>query len=244
MPINTTGHPDIDSATGEIAVALRNANPGKPEQTYYDEAMRLRDEIMSGACERARLASRNTARVRHHSADDIDGLGECVNVFAPVVVVVRAGGKRQMEITAHEVPSYTKPGPTIVTIKIPATFTGKCGPNGTGEFYTGVKPGMRGIAMHEVSSTGYESWAFGTGESAWLMCDREDLELHEPQAPEPGDKIMFPRAPMHWNRKNVYVVTAVAGDTMSYVAESAPDAEPYTLTLERGLAMGMTPTTA
>jgi hypothetical protein len=46
--IKTTGNDRIDRATAEIAVALRDASPGQREQCYYDEAMRLRDEIMAG----------------------------------------------------------------------------------------------------------------------------------------------------------------------------------------------------
>lgn len=47
--IITTGCPRVDEATAEIAVALRDASPGRPDQHYYDEAMRLRDEILAGA---------------------------------------------------------------------------------------------------------------------------------------------------------------------------------------------------
>jgi len=46
--ITVTGNSQIDRATAEIAVALRNASPGKRDQHYYDEASRLRDEIMQG----------------------------------------------------------------------------------------------------------------------------------------------------------------------------------------------------
>ena len=42
MAIRTTGNRDIDGATGEIALALRAQCPGKRDQHYYDEAMRLR----------------------------------------------------------------------------------------------------------------------------------------------------------------------------------------------------------
>jgi hypothetical protein len=85
-----------------------------------------------------------------------------------------------MEITAKEIIGYTKPGPTVAEIKISATFIGKCGPYGTGEGYTGVKPGMRGIARLDVWSTGLEGWEFGSGHDAWLSCDRADVDLHEP----------------------------------------------------------------
>ena len=45
----TTGNGDIDSATAEIAVALRNAcNYTCGDQDHYDEAMRLRNRIMAG----------------------------------------------------------------------------------------------------------------------------------------------------------------------------------------------------
>jgi hypothetical protein len=53
MPVATTGNALIDTATAEIAGALRDGDPGKRDQYYYDEAMRLRDEIIAGALERA-----------------------------------------------------------------------------------------------------------------------------------------------------------------------------------------------
>lgn len=49
--IRTTGNDRIDTATSEIAVALRDAQPVWHDQHYYDEAMRLRDEIMAGTTE-------------------------------------------------------------------------------------------------------------------------------------------------------------------------------------------------
>jgi len=51
MPISTTGNALIDSATAEIAVTLRDA--GHMRGVCYTEAMRLRDEIIVGALERA-----------------------------------------------------------------------------------------------------------------------------------------------------------------------------------------------
>lgn len=45
--INVTGNPDIDQATAEIAVALRDS--GLPEHKAYEEAERLRDVIMKGS---------------------------------------------------------------------------------------------------------------------------------------------------------------------------------------------------
>lgn len=52
MGITTTGNDRIDTATSEIAIALRDAgNPGQSEAYFYAEAMRLRDEIMAGARE-------------------------------------------------------------------------------------------------------------------------------------------------------------------------------------------------
>jgi hypothetical protein len=48
MPINTTGNSRIDDAAAEIAIALRRASPGSPDQAYYHEAMRLRDAVMTG----------------------------------------------------------------------------------------------------------------------------------------------------------------------------------------------------
>jgi hypothetical protein len=47
--IEVTGNDRIDTATAEIAVALRDASPGGRDQSYYTEAQRLRDEIMQGA---------------------------------------------------------------------------------------------------------------------------------------------------------------------------------------------------
>ena len=54
--ITTTGNAELDSATSEIASALRHASPGTvhgplPDQYFYDEAMRLRDAIMNGTRE-------------------------------------------------------------------------------------------------------------------------------------------------------------------------------------------------
>lgn len=49
MSIRTTGNPQIDTATAEIAVALRDGGFGRRDQDRYDEAMRLRDEILAGA---------------------------------------------------------------------------------------------------------------------------------------------------------------------------------------------------
>ena len=50
--INTTGNAELDSATSEIASALRHASPvDHGDQYFYDEAMRLRDAIMKGTRE-------------------------------------------------------------------------------------------------------------------------------------------------------------------------------------------------
>lgn len=54
--IEVTGNSRIDGATAEIAVALRDASPHLRDQYYYDEAMRLRDEIMAGTAELARVS--------------------------------------------------------------------------------------------------------------------------------------------------------------------------------------------
>lgn len=78
MPINTTGHDGIDSATAEIAVALRKACPVLcGDQDHYDEAVRLRDAIMDGT--RA-LDSRDTL-----ARDDTD------RALAPAKVVDQDG---------------------------------------------------------------------------------------------------------------------------------------------------------
>jgi hypothetical protein len=87
-----------------------------------------------------------------------------------------------LDITVHEMGTgYKNSGRTVATIKYDATFTGKSGPAGTSEFFTGVKPGMRGTAARKIySADGSESWSFSIG-GAWLVCDREDLELNEPE---------------------------------------------------------------
>jgi hypothetical protein len=51
MSIETTGSARTDTATSEIALALRSGHPGHRDQYYYDWAMRLRDEIMAGTRE-------------------------------------------------------------------------------------------------------------------------------------------------------------------------------------------------
>jgi hypothetical protein len=61
--ITVTGQPDIDQATAEIAVALRDASPGKRDQHYYDEAARLRDAIMAGTRALAEPAKTATDKV-------------------------------------------------------------------------------------------------------------------------------------------------------------------------------------
>jgi len=52
MPIDTTGNDRIDTAAAEIAVAIRDARVGLPtryrDQDHYNEAQRLRDEIIMG----------------------------------------------------------------------------------------------------------------------------------------------------------------------------------------------------
>jgi hypothetical protein len=61
--IAVTGNRRADDATSEIALALRDASPGKSDQYYYDEAMRLRDEILAGAAELAARPPVRRARV-------------------------------------------------------------------------------------------------------------------------------------------------------------------------------------
>lgn len=52
MAITTTGNSQVDTATAEIAVLLRDATYStRTDQSYYNEAMRLRDEIMAGTRE-------------------------------------------------------------------------------------------------------------------------------------------------------------------------------------------------
>src|ERR1700751_2903889 len=56
--IKTTGNERIDTATAELALALRLSKPDKRDQDYYDEAMRLRDEMMTGTLKTGAAASR------------------------------------------------------------------------------------------------------------------------------------------------------------------------------------------
>jgi hypothetical protein len=58
----------------------------------------------------------------------------------------------------------------------PARFTGRAGPAGTGEFYTGVRPGATGVAERLTYESGQVYWAFSSG-GAWLVCDRDEVEL-------------------------------------------------------------------
>lgn len=48
MPIKVTGNELIDTATAEIAVALRDAVPGGRDGAYYEAAEIVRDAIMAG----------------------------------------------------------------------------------------------------------------------------------------------------------------------------------------------------
>lgn len=53
--IKVTGNSRIDGATAEIAGHIRDGRVGSRvryrEQDHYDEAMRLRDEILAGAAD-------------------------------------------------------------------------------------------------------------------------------------------------------------------------------------------------
>lgn len=51
MGITPTGNSRIDEATAELALELRMAHPSMREQSLYNEAMRIRDEIMAGTRE-------------------------------------------------------------------------------------------------------------------------------------------------------------------------------------------------
>jgi hypothetical protein len=65
---------------------------------------------------------------------------------------------------------------TITETTFAAQFTGRCGPTGRGEGYSGVTPGATGVAKRSTWSTGLESWSFSVG-GAWLGCKRADIEL-------------------------------------------------------------------
>jgi hypothetical protein len=86
--ITTTGNPGVDQATAEIAVALRDASPGKRDQDYYNEAMRLRDAILSGAREapvqeRAPEVTELLARIREQERENDGGWpgGDTVDIL-------------------------------------------------------------------------------------------------------------------------------------------------------------------
>lgn len=71
--IRVTGNDRIDTATAEIVLVLREGYALRlTEQGYYDEAMRLRDEIMAG--ERARIHARLAERWPGTAARAIDEL--------------------------------------------------------------------------------------------------------------------------------------------------------------------------
>jgi hypothetical protein len=76
MSIKITGNQDIDEATAEIAVALRDANPGQRQQEYYDMAESLRDAIMAGtrqlALDKAVTESEWMAGDRERVLDEAD----------------------------------------------------------------------------------------------------------------------------------------------------------------------------
>lgn len=61
--------------------------------------------------------------------------------------------------------------------------------------------------------------------------------------PEPGDQVMFPFAPGHWNRTRVYEVTEVTLDEVCYkvAGEPLPIDGPYSASLELARKMGMSP---
>jgi hypothetical protein len=63
--ISTTGNSRIDTATAEIALALRAGHRGHGDQYYYDWAMRLRDEILAGAIEMAAAGVYNPVTGEH-----------------------------------------------------------------------------------------------------------------------------------------------------------------------------------
>jgi hypothetical protein len=81
MGIQTTGISQVDQATAEIAVALRDASPGHREQGYCDEAMRLRDAILNGTDavrmlrDKAVSYSRDARQFRHMALHPADGDG-------------------------------------------------------------------------------------------------------------------------------------------------------------------------
>ena len=72
MPVITTGNASVDDATAEIALALRDGDPRKRDQHYYDEAMRLRDAIMQGTRELDQAVPGGT---RKQAAEVLAGFG-------------------------------------------------------------------------------------------------------------------------------------------------------------------------
>lgn len=68
---------------------------------------------------------------------------------------------------------------TYDEIKMPARFLGRCGPYGTGEFYTGVKPGMVGTVKVTLLQGHPLEWAmisFSIG-GAWLCVKADEIEI-------------------------------------------------------------------
>jgi hypothetical protein len=109
MSINMTGNAWIDDATAEIAVALRDASPGKRDQHYYDEAMRLRDEIMGGAAELARHPLRRAQVAKGRKAF----AREEVSAYLPSNYKVTSEDDEYVYIAGHDDHSWTLDGYVI-----------------------------------------------------------------------------------------------------------------------------------
>jgi hypothetical protein len=86
VSIEVTGNDRIDTATAEIAMHIRDGRIGSHtrwrEQDHYDEATRLRDEIMAGAVAELRQALFDICIA---AGADMDGERQCPppGVFTP-----------------------------------------------------------------------------------------------------------------------------------------------------------------
>lgn len=108
-----------------------------------------------------------------------DPAGDIVATFENVGATVPNEWARSRGYAIRSFSGYHRDVP-VVTDWVTGSFVGKCGPYGTGEFYSGVKPGMRGtISRSLYERTGYASWAFSVG-GAWLSCTPDEVRIDQP----------------------------------------------------------------
>ena len=95
MSIKTTGNARIDQATAEIALYVRGDDPRRRDQACYDEATRLRDEILAGVTEElTALAAQVRKAVSYPAfADRIEA-----HTSGMAELVARTSGRRYAEV--------------------------------------------------------------------------------------------------------------------------------------------------